>query len=121
MMDRTPKKGDDKGLLEAIIYYCGEIENSLDYFSRDEIKFMENRHFQHDCSFCISQIGEFTGKLSEELKSKYPDVAWSSITGMRNVVVHDYGGIELPLVWGSATEDVPMLRDICKRILKDIS
>jgi uncharacterized protein with HEPN domain len=115
------KPSDDKILLETIIYYCDEIAETLDHYGKDEAEFMENRHFQRDCAFSISQIGESSGKLSKELKKKYPEISWSSVSGIRNIIVHNYGGIELPLVWVSVTESAPALKAVCEKMLAELS
>ena len=115
---------DDAARIKNIIYYCNEIEESLNYFGKDEIEFVENRRFQHDCSFSISQIGESVNSLiksSPKLIEKYPEIMWRDIVGIRNVIAHKYEGIELDTVWTVVTEDVPVLKAACERILMERS
>jgi uncharacterized protein with HEPN domain len=91
--------------------------NELD---KDEDKFMNSRAHQHACVFCILQIGENAGNLSKEIRNKYPEIGWNEIKGMRNFIAHGYHGIDLDTIWIAATEDVPALKKMCERILKDI-
>ena len=65
-------------------------------------------------------IGEAVNHISEDLKQNYPDVAWKEIKGMRNIVVHQYFGIELNEVWSTAINDIPFLKKQIEKIIEDI-
>jgi len=52
---------------------------------------------------------ETTQRLSTNLKAQYPDVEWTMLSAFRNVLVHDYLGIDVKLIWTVATHDVPEL------------
>ncbi len=47
----------------------------------------------------LEVIGEATKNLPEEIKSKYLDVPWKSIAGMRDRLIHAYFGVDLKIVW----------------------
>ena len=68
----------------------------------------------------IQIIGEATRRLSEQIRSSYPDIPWSAIIGMRHILVHDYFGVDLEEVWSTAEKDVPYLKAKIKTILKDL-
>jgi len=65
-------------------------------------------------------IGEATKSLSEELKTKYPQVPWKEIAGMRDKLIHQYFGVDLELVWETIRKDLPKLKNPIIRILKEI-
>ena len=65
-------------------------------------------------------IGEATKSLSEELKTKYPQVPWKEIAGMRDKLIHQYFGVDLELVWETIRKDLPKLKNRVIRILKEI-
>jgi len=55
-------------------------------------------------------LGEACRALTEPLRQAHPDVPWAAIVGMRNVLVHDYFGIDLEEVWSTVERDLPPLR-----------
>ena len=54
-------------------------------------------------------IGEAVGKLSAPLKAKYPDIPWQDIKDFRNLLAHEYFGVDLEIVWNTIHNDLPML------------
>ncbi|MGH2829486.1 MAG: HepT-like ribonuclease domain-containing protein [Actinomycetota bacterium] len=57
----------------------------------------------------LQTLAESTQRLSDDLRSRHPDVEWRAIAGFRNVLVHDYLGIDLDLVWNIIKERLPQL------------
>lgn len=55
-------------------------------------------------------MAESTQRLSEEYKNTHPDVDWRKISGLRNILVHDYLGIDLETVWNILARDLPGLK-----------
>lgn len=66
-------------------------------------------------------IGEAVKKLDKGLTKKYPDTDWSAIAGMRDLLIHQYFGVDLDLVWESVTEDLPKFKKTMKAIEKDVN
>jgi uncharacterized protein with HEPN domain len=56
-------------------------------------------------------IGEAVGKLGSELKQAYPDVPWQDFKDFRNLLVHEYFGVDLEIVWNTIHNDLPMLTE----------
>ena len=63
-------------------------------------------------------IGEAVNKLSDEVKDNYPTTAWQDIKDFRNVLVHEYFGVDLELVWNVIKEDLPDLTNTVLEIKK---
>ena len=59
----------------------------------------------------LQTMTESTQRLSDEAKSKHPDIEWSVISAFRNVLVHDYIGIDTERIWETITKDVPKFRN----------
>ena len=57
----------------------------------------------------MQNIGEIAAHLSGHVRSGYPDIPWSDIVGLRNVLAHEYGAIDYERLWDIATVDVPLL------------
>jgi uncharacterized protein with HEPN domain len=65
-------------------------------------------------------IGEAGNHISDELKSKFTDIGWAQIAGMRNVFSIEYFGIHSSLVWQIIKKDIPVLKLKITPILKSI-
>ncbi len=58
---------------------------------------------------CLQNIGEAAGRLSDTALEAHPRVPWSTIIGLRHLLVHEYGEIEHDVLWVIATTHVPEL------------
>jgi uncharacterized protein with HEPN domain len=63
-------------------------------------------------------IGEAVGKLPENLKGRRPDVEWQDIKDFRNLLTHEYFGVDLEIVWKIIEEDLPVLMDATREIMR---
>ena len=55
-------------------------------------------------------IGEAVTGLSDSFKEEHPDIPWSKIVGMRNILIHNYFGIDMDVVWSVVEDDLPELQ-----------
>lgn len=109
----------DAHRLEHIIEYCDEIMGTINRYGDDYKIFECDRDYQKSISFSILQIGELCAGLSDEFKmATEKQIPWTSIKGMRNIVVHNYGNVDKNMVWESAKTDVPELKKFCENELK---
>jgi len=83
----------------------------------DREAFLTNELRQSAVMQKIGVIGEAAGKVSPELRAQYPDVEWPNIVGMRNILVHSYFSIKQDIIWQTATQAVPDLREKIAHIL----
>lgn len=58
----------------------------------------------------IQNIGEAIGNFDYVEKLKHPNIDWDGITGMRNILVHEYFGVDNEVVWETTKKDIPVLR-----------
>ena len=65
-------------------------------------------------------MSESTQRLSEAARARRPDLDWKAIAGFRNVLVHDYLGIDLQYVSRAVQTDVPALKKACEQLLRDL-
>jgi len=55
-------------------------------------------------------LGEAAKRVSDDVRRAHPGVPWRKIAGLRDVLVHDYFGIDLEIVWEVATARIPRLQ-----------
>jgi uncharacterized protein with HEPN domain len=67
----------------------------------------------------IKIIGEATAHLSEATRSLLPALPFRKMRGMRNIVAHDYGHVDVALVWEAATGTIPHIRKILDDFLAE--
>ena len=60
-------------------------------------------------------VGEACRALSAEFRAAHPEEVWAQAAGLRNVIVHEYFGIDPEIVWGVIERDLP---DLKLRVLK---
>lgn len=62
-------------------------------------------------------IGEAANYLTEETKTKFSDVEWQQIIGMRHILVHEYFGVDNNLIWQVIADDLPVLKEKVTNVL----
>jgi hypothetical protein len=63
-------------------------------------------------------IGEAARNVPAEVTAAHPELPWRLMQDMRNVLVHDYPGVDLAVVWRTIQEDLPPLVPLLRRILE---
>ena len=74
--------------------------------------FAKNVHLQDSVVLRIEIIGEAASNIPEDFRAKHPQIKWSKIIGMRNILAHEYFGVDLKIVWLTATERLPELKKV---------
>lgn len=92
--------------LAHILECCYRISN---YTSDGETDFMTKPIVQDAVIRNLEIIGEATKRISHEFRLKYPQVPWRAMAAMRNILIHQYEGVDLKKVWGVVAKDVPTL------------
>jgi uncharacterized protein with HEPN domain len=76
-----------------------------------EVEFFSNDVIYGACAHKLTIVGEAAARISTELKEWHPQIKWRKVIGLRNVLVHEYLGIDRPMVWRVAIVEAPVLRD----------
>lgn len=90
------------------------------YVSVGRDVFITTSHWQDAVVRQLEIIGEATKRISDELRSKHTDIPWRRIAGMRDVLIHDYLGVDLSAVWEVTQHDLPQLKQKIEVILKKL-
>jgi len=98
--------------------YLDHILECLEWIHRfsDEGReaFFRDRKTQSAVLRELQTLAESSQRLSNSLKNRHPEIPWSNISGFRNVLVHDYLGINLERVWEIMERDLPPLQAAIK-------
>ena len=82
--------------------------------------FVAGSHWQDATIRQLEIIGEATKQLSRELRAQYPDVPWRRMAGLRDVLIHEYFGVDLTAVWQLTLTEIPRLKGRVEIILKTV-
>jgi len=94
----------DKVYLQHILDMIGRIESAT---SKGRDSFLGSELHQDAVLRNLHTMTETTQRLSDDLKAAYPEVEWKMLAAFRNILVHDYLGIDLELVWTVIIRDIP--------------
>ena len=98
---------DDSALLKHI---HDSIEKIQKYTQLGEVSFI-NDTMVHDAVIRIFEIiGEAAKGLSDAVKSKYSEIPWKQISGMRDFLIHVYFAVKLETIWTTIQDDLPNLK-----------
>lgn len=111
-------KKDPKFFLKHILESIEVIENFTEDISEDE--FMESVKTRDAVIRRLTIIGEAANNLPAELKKQYSEVSWGDIIGLRNLLTHEYFGVDLGLTFRIVKQDIPQLKEKISKILKDL-
>lgn len=103
------KKREHRDYLFDIINSIKEIESFIDNITYED--FMKDRKTSNAVIRSIEIIGEATKQIPKSIKDKNPSIPWKRMAGMRDKMIHEYFGIDYDIVWKSAKETLPKLKD----------
>jgi len=105
----------DKKYLERIINYSSKIIRYLEDVTSIE-EFESNEEKVDAVLLNLEQIGETAKKLSEEFKDSVSKIEWNKIIGLRNLISHEYEGVDLTIIYNVATINIPEILKILKEV-----
>ena len=107
-MQRQPKAFFDD-ILEAI----RKIEKYSKNLSLDKLK--KDEMIQDAIIRNLEIIGEAVKNIPDAVKDENPEIEWKKISGLRDILIHAYFGIDLEIIWGIIAEKLPPLK---KKVMK---
>jgi uncharacterized protein with HEPN domain len=100
-------------ILEAVARIKERITD-VEAFQRDEMLQIWVIHY-------LQVIGEAARGVSQPIKDRYPEVQWPQIVALRNILVHEYFGINMHQVWTMAQKDLPKLQEQIQQVRSQIA
>jgi uncharacterized protein with HEPN domain len=102
--------------LEDIVSSCDKISTYIIDLNSESFK--EDNKTVDAVVRNIEIIGEAASKITEDIRNKHQNIEWKAIIGMRNILIHEYFGVDVDQVWLTATEEIPALRNKVAKILQ---
>ena len=106
---------DDTIYLRHILDAIKDIENFTKGVSEE--KFGRTKLLQDAVIRNLEIIGEASKRVPKKIKDKHKDIEWKKIAGMRDVLIHDYLGVDVEIVWAVIENRLPELKKKIAKIL----
>jgi uncharacterized protein with HEPN domain len=104
----------DRPYLEHILE---AIRSITAYTAEGRDAFMGNKMAQDAVLRNFEIIGEATKRLGDEAKLRRPEIPWRDIAGLRDVLIHNYMGVNLNRIWAVVESDLPPLQRAIEALL----
>lgn len=108
-------KKDPKIFVAHILESIEEIEKYSNHATRES--FSKMKMMQDAIIRRIEIIGEATKNLPVPFRKKYSDIPWREMAGMRDILIHDYFGVNVSIVWRTIKKDLPKLKAQIEELL----
>ena len=109
---------DNRTYLE---YISDCIERIEQYTAAGKEAFLTDSMLQDATLRRLQTLAESTQRLSEDLKTRLTEIDWRSISGLRNILVHNYlGKIDLDVIWEIIEHNLPALQEKIEAILQEL-
>lgn len=97
-------------------YILTRIQRIDEYVGGDRNAFFSSTLVQDAVIRNLQVLAESSQRVSDSLKSQLPEVPWRDIAGFRNILVHDYLGVDLDAIWLVVERDLPPLKAALERV-----
>ena len=104
------------------LIHIGECMDKIDLYMAgvDRERFLKSILIQDAVLRNLQVLAESTQRLTDEFKEAHPDVEWYKIAGLRNILVHDYLGIDIETVWNIVERKLPELKQVIERRVSNV-
>ena len=109
-------KKDDTVYLRHILDAIELIEEYTKEMSENE--FLSNSMAHDAVVRQIEIIGEAARNISDNFRVLHPNLPWGKMVGIRNKIIHEYFNVNFAIVWDTVQEDLPVLQETIKSVLK---
>jgi len=85
-----------------------------------EVEFSRNVDMQDATLRRLEVIGEAVRNIPDSFRATHPQIPWKKIAGLRDMLIHEYFGVDMGLVWKVVDKDIPKLKKQVTDLLKEI-
>src|SRR5690625_3064890 len=104
---------------KVYLYHILEcIENIESYIPNGKSDFFSSKLIQDAVIRNLEVIGEATKRVSQDLRQQYSQLPWREMAGLRDVLIHNYFGVDNGIVWNVFEKEIPTLKEQITDILK---
>ncbi len=68
----------------------------------------------------LEVIGEASKNIPDKVRSKYPDIPWKQMAGMRDKLIHEYFGVDLDVLKKTIKNQLPRIKPLIKKVFQDV-
>ena len=111
------ERARDKGRVEDIVKYADNVTTIIKGTTFEELTADIRTYYAVMKN--VEIVGEAAFMLTKAFKDAHPETPWKLVQGMRHILVHDYAQIIPRILWGTATESIPELRQQAQRYLAE--
>ena len=104
----------DKERIGFMLDNIAELQSSISEISYEE--YTHNILLRSGVTKLLQNICETSVYITDETKAKYPDVEWRKMKTMRNILIHEYFGIDYLVVWDTVINEIPFLKSMLLKI-----
>ncbi len=112
-----PEKRSYKLFISDIMDAITKIENYIEDLDYDS--FAQSNMVIDAVVRNLEIIGEAARNIPNDAKERYPDIPWKRMVGLRNIVIHEYFGVDLDNVWKIIKENIPEVKPDIMKILDE--
>ncbi len=118
-MPENIKNREFRDYLNDIIEVIDDIQNFTENISFKDLE--NDKKTLYAVIRCLEILGEAVKKIPKNVKERYPDIPWKDMAGMRDVLIHDYFGVDVETVWLTVNEKIPHIKPIVEKMLKELN
>ena len=99
-----------------------EAMNNIETYVKDLTyeTFIQNNMVKDAVLRNLEVIGEAAKNISKDIKTEYAGIPWKRIVGLRNIVIHEYFGVDMENIWKIITDNLPQIKPAFIELLKQL-